>query len=58
MNVTGTGVTMNDARTVAVSQAKLISFQNMIWRSDIGADYDNVKESLYKFGLVPEEFAL
>jgi phosphoribosylamine-glycine ligase len=57
MNITGTGVSMNDARTMAVQQAKTISFQNMIWRQDIGAGYDDVKESLYKFGVIPEEFA-
>jgi phosphoribosylamine---glycine ligase len=57
MNITGTGVSMNDARTMAVQQAKTISFHNMIWRQDIGAGYDGVKESLYKFGVIPEEFA-
>ncbi len=48
--VTGSGVTVGEARNQAYSRTKNIMVQNMFYRTDIGAEWENNSDKLHTWG--------
>lgn len=57
MCVTGVGDTLAEARSELYLNANRVSFQDMIFRDDIGSEFDWVRDRLAKKGVISHERA-